>query len=71
MTRGMLQEVRQMRFEELYTTRQRRELTMAETAEMSGMTERSFRRWSTRCAVEGVEGLQDRRMGRGAWRAIT
>jgi hypothetical protein len=47
MTRAtVLQEVRQMRFEELYERRQRRPLTMAEAAEMLGVTERTFRRWS-------------------------
>lgn len=40
MTRAtVLQEVRRMRFEELYTRRQRRELTMTEAAEMRGITE--------------------------------
>jgi hypothetical protein len=35
MTRAIvLQEVRQMRFEELYARRQRRELTMVDAAEM-------------------------------------
>ena len=38
MTRaGVLQEVRQMRFEELYERRQRRTLTMAEAAEILGL----------------------------------
>jgi len=65
MTRAtVLQEVRQMRVEELYERRQRRTLTMAETAEMLGITERTFRRWSGRYDVEGAEGLQDRRIGR-------
>ena len=37
MTRAtVLQEVRPMRFEELYARRQQRELTMAEAAEMLG-----------------------------------
>ena len=40
------QEVRLMRFEELYERRHRRELTMADAAEMLGVTERTFRRWS-------------------------
>ena len=49
MTRAtVLQEVRQMRFEELYERRQRRELTMAEAAEILGVTERTFRRWGDR-----------------------
>ncbi|MDF0675717.1 MAG: helix-turn-helix domain-containing protein [Nitrospira sp.] len=57
MTRAtVLQEVRQMRFEELDTRRQRRELTMAEAAEMLGITERTFRRWTTRYEAEGAAG---------------
>ena len=71
MTRAtVLQEVRQMRFEELYERRQRRTLTMAEAAEMLGVTERTFRRWSGRYATEGMEGLQDRRIGRLSARAV-
>lgn len=71
MTRArVLQEVRQMRFEELYERRQRRELTMAEAGEMLGVTERTFRRWSVRYDAEGAEGLQDRRLGRASARAV-
>ena len=71
MTRAtVLQEVRQMRFEELYERRQRRRLTMAEAAEMLGVTERTFRRWSGRYDAEGAEGLQDRRIGRASARAV-
>ena len=71
MTRAtVLQEVRQMRFEELYARRQRRDLTMVEAAEILGVTERTFRRWSTRYEAEGVEGLEDRRLGRASARAV-
>jgi transposase len=71
MTRAtVLQEVRQMRFEELYERRQRRTLTMVEAAEMLGVTERTFRRWSSRYDVEGATGLQDRRIGRVSARAV-
>jgi transposase len=66
----VLQEVRQMRFEELYERRQRRTLTMGEAAEMLGITERTFRRWSSRYQAEGAEGLQDRRLGRASARAV-
>jgi transposase len=70
MTRAtVLQEVRRMRFEELYTRRQRRELTMGEAAEILGVAERTFRRWSTRYEAEGIEGLEDRRLGRASARA--
>lgn len=70
MTRAtVLQEVRQMRFEELYARQQRRDLTMAEAAEMLGVTERTFRRWSIRYEADGVGGLEDRRLGRASARA--
>jgi transposase len=59
-----------MRFEELYERRQRRTLTMGEAAEMLGITERTFRRWSSRYQAEGAEGLQDRRLGRASARAV-
>jgi DNA-binding transcriptional regulator YiaG len=62
MTRArILQEVRQMRFEELYERRQRRDVTMAEAAEMIGVTERTFRRWSGRYDAEGAERRRLRR----------
>ena len=71
MTRAnVLQEVRRMRFEELYERRQRREITMAEAGELLGVTERTFRRWSTRYEAEGLEGLEDRRLGRASARAV-
>ncbi|MBK9945654.1 MAG: helix-turn-helix domain-containing protein [Nitrospira sp.] len=71
MTRArVLQEVRQMRFEELYERRQRRELTMVEAAEILGVTERTFRRWSTRYKTDGVAGLEDQRLGRASARAV-
>lgn len=71
MTRAtVLQEVRRMRFEELYERRQRRELTMVEAAEILGVTERTFRRWSTRYEADGVAGLEDQRLGRASARAI-
>jgi len=43
---------------------------MVEAAEMLGITERTFRRWSGRYDTEGVEGLQDRRLGRPSARAV-
>ena len=71
MTRAtVLQEVRQMRFEELYARQQRRELTRGDAAEMLGVTERTFRRWRGRYDVDGRAGLQDRRLGRASARAV-
>jgi transposase len=60
-----------MRFEALYERRHRRELTMAEAAEMLGVSERTFRRWSERYEATGIEGLQDRRLGRPSGRAVS
>jgi transposase len=59
-----------MRFEELYDRRQQRAVTMAEAADMLGVTERTFRRWSGRYEADGLEGLQDRRLGRPSGRAV-
>jgi transposase len=71
MTRAtVLQEVRQMRFEELSARQQRRELTVEDAAAMLGVTERTFRRWRGRYEAEGAEGLQDRRLGRASARAV-
>lgn len=54
-----LHEMRQVRFEALYARRQRRELTMAEAAEIIGMTERTFRRWSDRYETNWAAGRHD------------
>ena len=71
MTRArILQEVRPMRFDERYARQQQRKVTRAEAAEMLGVTERTFRRWSGRYDAEGAEGLQDRRIGRLSARAV-
>ena len=43
----VLQEVQQLRFEELYERRQRRELTVIEAAEILVVTERTFRHWKS------------------------
>ena len=66
----VLQEVRQMRFEELYARQHRRDLTMGEAAEILGVTERTFRRWRDRYDADGAEGLQDRRLGCPSGRAV-
>ncbi|HSE57230.1 MAG TPA: helix-turn-helix domain-containing protein [Nitrospiraceae bacterium] len=58
MTRASVrQEVRRMRCEELYERRHRREITLAEAAEMLGVTERTFRRWRDRYDTEGAGGV--------------
>jgi transposase len=61
---GVLQGVRQMRFEALLDRHERGELSQQEAAEMLGITERTFRRWRDRLRDEGAEGLRDRRIGK-------
>ena len=60
----ILQGLRMMRFEELYSRRQARELTQEQAAELLGVSVRTVRRWEDRYEAEGAEGLYDRRLGR-------
>jgi len=61
---GLLQEIRQMRFEAILDRHEQGELSQIEAAEMLGISERSLRRWRDRLREEGVEGLKDRRIGK-------
>ena len=45
-------------------------LSQLEAAELMGMSERTFRRWSRRFDEDGEEGLLDRRLGRRSGRAV-
>lgn len=54
--------IRRMRFEGLLERHERGELTQEAAAEMLGISDRTFRRWRTRLAEEGPEGLADRRL---------
>ncbi len=61
---GVLQGVRQMRFEGLLERHERGELSQEEAAEMLGVSERRFRRWRDRLRDEGPAGLRDRRISK-------
>jgi transposase len=65
----VLQEIRKMRFEEIYRVRTEKRLTIVQAADMLGIDERTFRRWSRRYEEEGAEGLADLRLGRIAHNA--
>ena len=54
---GVLQGVRQMRFEGLLERHERGELSQGEAAEMLGVSERTFRRWRDRLRDEGAGGV--------------
>ena len=68
---GVLQGVRQMRFEGLLERQERGELSQGEAAEMLGVSERTFRRWRDRLRDEGPQGLRDRRIGKPSSRRAT
>src|SRR5262249_40742723 len=69
---GVLQGVRQMRFEGLLDRHERGELSQQEAAEVLGVSERAVRGWGGRVreggaeglGEEGREGLRDRRIGK-------
>ena len=60
---GVLQGVREMRFEALLDRHERGELNQHAAVEMLGIGERTFRRWRDRLRDEGPQGLRDRRIG--------
>ncbi len=66
----VLQGVRRMRFESVLERSRRRELSQAEAAEILGMSERTFRRWTERFDDEGPTGLLDRRLGRASAKRV-
>lgn len=57
-----------MRFEELYERRLGVRLTMSEAADILGVEERTFRRWSRRYEENGAAGLVDGRIGKASHR---
>ena len=59
-----------MRFEELLDRHERGYRTQAEVAEMLGMSERTFRRWSARYEEDGEMGLLDRRLGKASGKRV-
>lgn len=65
---GVLQEIRQMRFEEAYGGWKEGRLTQEEAAFVLGVSSRTFRRYLCRYELEGIEGLLDRRMSQASSR---
>jgi len=58
----LLQELRQMRFNEAYTKWTEGRLTQTEAAELLGVCDRTFRRYLQQYREEGLEGLIDHRI---------
>ena len=57
----MLQEIRKMRFEEVYGGWSESRLTQEEAARILGVCDRTFRRYIDRYEQGGMEGLSDRK----------
>lgn len=65
---GLLQDIRIMRFDEVYGRFLKGSLSCGEAADVLGMSERNFLRYRERFESEGVAGLRDKRRGRPSWR---
>lgn len=64
----MLQEIRKMRFEELYVGWQERRLSQEEAARVLGVCPRTFRRQISRYEENGLSGLNDKRLTQASHR---
>ena len=64
----MLQEIRKMRFEEVYSGWSENRLTQEEAARILGVSDRTFRRHINRYEESGIEGLSDRRLTQASFR---
>jgi transposase len=64
----LLQEIRKMRFEEVYSGWSESRLTQEQAAMVLGISERTFRRYIHRYEEDGREGLSDRRFGKVSFR---
>jgi transposase len=65
----ILQEVRKMKFEEVYESRLAGKLTVEEAAQILGVCGRTFRRYVARYEESGLDGLEDARIAQAAHNA--
>src|SRR5499425_2499717 len=65
-----LQDRRMLKFRDVLSRWERRELSMMEAGELLGMSERQFRRYRDRFEDDGEAGLIDRRLGKPSPRRI-
>ena len=64
----LLQEIRRMRFEELYGGWRKGRLSQEEAAQILGVCNRTFRRQICRYEENGLEGLNDKRLTQASHR---
>jgi len=65
-----LQGLRMLKLRDVLSGWEAGRLSQLEAAEVLGMSERTFRRWSRRFEEDGEDGLCDRRLGRRSGRAV-
>jgi hypothetical protein len=66
----VLQDRRMLKFRNVLSRWERRELSMMDAAELLGMSERQFRRYRDRFEEDGDAGLLDRRVGKASPKRI-
>lgn len=64
----VLQEIRKMRFEQVYAGWKSRELTQEQAARLLGVSDRTFRRLIPRYQEAGLAGLLDKRLNQASHR---
>ena len=64
------QGVRMIKFLSVFGRYEAAELSQLEAAELLGMSERTFRRWSDRFEEDGEAGLLDRRLGKASGKRV-
>ena len=64
----LLQEIRKMRFEEVYFGWTESQLNQEEAARILGVSDRTFRRYIDRYEEKGIEGLSDKRLNQASFR---
>ena len=64
----MLQQIRKMRFEEMYVDWQKGRLSQEEAAMVLGICSRTFRRQICRYEENGLDGLSDKRLTQASHR---
>ena len=60
----LLRDRRMLKFRDVLSRWERRELSQLEAAEVLGISERQFRRWRDRYEDHGESGLRDHRLGK-------
>ena len=61
---------RMQKFRDVLSRWERKELSASEAGEVLGMSERQFRRYRGRYEEDGLEGLNDRRLGKAAAKRV-